>query len=98
MQEGNSLPFCAKPWDLVDESNAGLAAARKHAFKVVHGKTHVMDTRTAFRDKLSNGRVIRLPLEEFHERFATGDSGNAGTIGVVQGYLWHQQHITQEWQ
>ena len=98
MKEGNSLPLRAESGSLIDESDAGLATAVQHVVQVVHGETDVMDTGTAFRDELSNGRAVRLPFEKFYERFATRDSGNAGTIGVVQGYFRHQQHITQEWQ
>lgn len=98
MKKGNSLSFRAQSWDLIDEPHTGLTAAFQHADQVVHGKADMMDSRAAFRDVFPNRRVIRVPLEKFNQRFATGDSGNAGTIGVVQGYLWHQQHITQEWQ
>ena len=96
MQEGNSLPLRAQPRHFVDKSDAGLAAALKHVFQAVNGKADVMYTRAAFRDEFADGCVIRVTLQQFYERFATRDSGNAGTIGIVQGYFRHLEHITEK--
>lgn len=98
MQESNALSLRAQPRGFIDQSHSGPAASRKHVVEVVNSQAYVMDAGATFRHKLSNGRVVRLSLQKFHERFATGNSGNAGTIGVVQGYLRHQQHITEEGQ
>jgi hypothetical protein len=96
MQKGNSLSLGAKTWGFIDQPYAGLAAALQHVVQVIYRKTHVVNARAAFGDIFPNGRVIRLPFEKFNKGFAAGHSGDAGSIGVVQGYYWHLENISQE--
>jgi hypothetical protein len=96
MEEGNPLPLGSQPRCFIDQSNAGFPATLEHVVEVIHRKADVVDAGTAFRDKFTDGGVIRMPLEEFDKRFPAGHTGNAGSISVVEGYDGHLEHISQE--
>lgn len=96
MKEGNSLPLRAQSWFLVDQSNAGLATTIEHVVEVVNGKANVMNAGPSPGNELSNGRVISGCLEEFNERFTARDTGDAGTISIVEQHLGHLQNIAQK--
>lgn len=55
MKEGDTFPFGAGSWHLVDEPNAGSFAASKRTVQVVDGETDMMKAGTTFGDELADG-------------------------------------------
>ena len=98
MQEGYSFAFRTQPGCLVDEPNAGRTAARKRTVEVVHGEADVVNSGAAPGHELPDGRVIRLGLEQFHQRLSGGKASNGCPVGVVQRYLGHAEHVTVQGQ
>ncbi len=98
MKEGNSLSFRAETWDLVDEADAGGPAAVERAIEVVDGKTDVMDAWAASGDELADWRVVGAGLKQFDEGIAGFESGNAGSVGVVERDFGEVEDVAVEWQ
>lgn len=96
MEEGDALSFRAEPGLLVDETNACLPAALESEFEVVDVEADVMNAGTAPGDEPIDRRVVRRGLEQFDERLAGGEPGNAGTIGVVEWDLWEAEDVAVE--
>lgn len=55
MQESDGLAFGANSRLLVDEADAGAAAAFESGGEVIDDKADVMNTRTALGDELADG-------------------------------------------
>ena len=96
MQEGDALAFRSDPRCLVDESQSGIAAARKRTVEVVYGKADVVNSGPPLGDEFSDGRVFRLGLEKLDERLPGGNASYGGTVGVVQVDLRHAQDVAVE--
>jgi thioredoxin 1 len=73
-----------------------LSTTIQHVVQVIYRKTHVVNARTAFGDIFPNRSVLRDTLEEFNQGFPAGDTGDVGSIGIVQGYDWHLENVSQE--
>jgi hypothetical protein len=56
----------------------------------------VMDSRAAFGQELSDGRIWNLGLQQLDQRFARGEPGDSGTVCVIQGDDWHTQDVPVE--
>src|SRR5439155_9513979 len=82
MQKGDALSFGADTWRLVDETDAGGAAAREGRVQIVDDEADVMNPRSSFGDELSDWRVRRVGLEQFDECVTGGKSGDARSIGI----------------
>lgn len=93
MEKGNALALGTTSRSLVDESNADRAAASEGCLQIVDREAHVVNTRTAFGDELSNGRVGRIGFEELDERFARSKPDYVGAIRILQRHGWHAEHI-----
>ena len=55
MKERDAFPFRTQSGGLIDQSNAGGAASVQCGRKVVDGKAHVMDSRTALSHEPADG-------------------------------------------
>ena len=68
MQKSDALSFGARARGVVYEHDAGGATASEGGVGVIDGETDMMKSRTAFLDKLSDGRLRRGRLEQFDQR------------------------------
>lgn len=84
MEKGDTFPLGTLARHVVDQADTGEAAAFEGTVEVVDREADVMDARASFGDELADwrGRVVRR--EELDERLAGGESGDSGTIGVVE--------------
>ena len=84
MDERDSLAFGADARRLVDEPEAGVAAAAESGIEVVHGETDVMDPGSPGGHELADrGRGI-FRFEQLHQRVAGGKSRNPGSVRIVK--------------
>ena len=98
MQEGDALAFRAEAGRLVDEADAGTAAALEGGIDVVHREADVVDAGAALLDELRDRRVGSLGFEQLDERIAGGESRDAGTVGIVERHLGHAEYVAVEGQ
>ncbi len=96
MEERDTFPFGAEPGGLVDQPDAGGAAASERTVEVVDGEADVMDSGTAFGDELADGGFRMLGLEQLDEGVTGGEAGDAGTIRVVELDLREVEEIAVE--
>ena len=52
VQERYALPFGSNAWVFVDKAEPGRSAACEGGIEILHGKADVMDSRSAFGEKL----------------------------------------------
>lgn len=93
MKEGDSLSLGAGARYLVDETDAGCAAALEGGIEIVDREADVMDTRTAFRDELRDRRIRRVCLEKFDERRAGRQAGDLCPVGVAKRNVSEPEHV-----
>src|SRR5262245_56245850 len=86
MEEGDQFAVGAGARLFVDEANAGAATTVEGAGQVVDGEADVVDAGSALGEEPGDGRVRLARLEQFDERLTGAQSGDAGAIGVVEGY------------
>lgn len=80
MEECDLLALGADSGLLVDETDAGLAAAVESAIEIVDYEADVMNPRTPFGDEFADGRIGLFGLEELDQGIAGGQPGNPGAI------------------
>lgn len=98
VQERDPLSLGAEAGDGIDEAYPRGAAPCECGIEVMHGKTDVMDTGTAFGDELANWRVGGLRLEQFDQRFSGLQAADACTIRIVESYIRQAEDVTIEGQ
>jgi len=84
MEKRDTFPFGTEPWGFIDEADTRVSAAGERTVQVVDRETDVMDSGTTLGDELADGRIGAVGLEELHERVASGETGDAGTVSVVE--------------
>lgn len=84
MEERDTFPFGSDARRLVDETEAGSAAAVQHALEVIHGEADVVNPGAALRDEPADGRLGRIRLEQFDEGFAGREARDACAVGVCE--------------
>jgi hypothetical protein len=98
MEERDTFPLGADPGRLVDEADAGGAAALEGVVEVVDRETDVMDAGPAAGDELSDRALGGLALEELDERVTGGEARDAGAVGVIERDLGKAEDVAVEWQ
>src|SRR2546423_14813452 len=93
MEKGDALSFGAEARGLVDEPDGGSAAALEGGVEVVDDEADVMNAGAAFCDELCDGRVCRGGLEQLDERLAGGETGDTGSVGIIEGHLRHTEDV-----
>ena len=96
VEERDALALRTGAGRLVDEPDAGGAAARQGGVQILDGEADVMDAGAALREEPGDGRVRGLGLEQLDERVAGLESGNAGTIRIIEPHLGHAEDIPVE--
>lgn len=96
MEKSDPLSFGAKAGLLVDETNARHPAALERELDVVDVEADVMYAGTAPGDEPIDRGVVRRGLQQFDERLAGGEPGNAGTVSVVERNLWKAEDVAVE--
>ena len=90
------LPSAPRRGVVVDEPDAGGAAALERRVQVVHDEADVMDAGTAPRHEPTNRRIRRLGLEQLDERITGREPDNGGAIGVLERHFGQAEHIAVE--
>ena len=96
MEKGNAFSLGAETRGFVDQADARGPAAGQRTVEVVHGEADVMYARSPFGDELADGRLGTFGLEQLDERLAGFESGDPGTIGVVELDLGKSEKVAVE--
>lgn len=94
MDEGDALTFGADSGSLIDQSEAGGAAAVEGGIDVVDGEADVMDSGTSGGYEFADwGRGV-TGFEKLDQRIPGGKSGDARAIGVVEFDVSQPQDVS----
>lgn len=96
MQEGDSFSLCSDARCLVDELNAGGAAAVQRRVQVVHRKANVMNPRSALRHEARDRRRGVVGLQQLDEGLTRAEPYDARSIGIVESHLSKTQNIAEK--
>lgn len=96
MQERDSLAFGATARGLINEGDAGGAAALQHCVEVVNGHAEVVDSGPAAGDEFRDGGVGGGWLEQFHERVAGHEPGDACSVGIAERRVVKAEYVAEE--
>ena len=96
MNEGNALSFGTKARCLVDQSEAGVAAAVERGVEVVDSKANVMDAGPPRGDELADRGLRVGRFKQLDEGVAGGEPDDSGAVGIVQRYVLQLQHVCIE--
>lgn len=84
MQKSDPLAFCSDPGRFVDHPDSSRATSRHRSIEVIHRKTDVMDSRSAFGDEPGDGRVRGYGFQELDQRLAGNKADDARAVCVVK--------------
>ena len=97
MQERDPFSIGADARDVIDELYSGMATAFEGRGDVIDGKTDVMNPGTALCDEFGDGRRRIFCLEKLDERVAGAEAGDAGTVGVIEGFFGESEQVAIKW-
>ena len=93
MQERDAFAFSTDAGDIIDQLDPFAAAAVQCSIQIVHGKTDVMDARTTFGEEFGDRRIALLRLEKLDQGITSAKTGNASTVGVVEGLFGKVEQV-----
>src|SRR5438067_1413581 len=96
MQERDTFPLCPDARGLVDQTNAGGAAAVEHVIQIVDGEAEVMDARSFSGNELVDGTVGRLAFKELDQGIAGRQARDSGAIRVIEGNVGKAEDVAVE--
>ena len=96
MQERDPFPFRADTGCVVDEAHAMQPATVERGIKIVYGEADVVHARSSLGDEFADRRVLPGGFEQFDERFAGGEPGNAGAVSVIERHNREAEDVAIE--
>ncbi len=96
MQESDAFALGTDARHVIDEPDTCTAAAFQCSVQIINSETDVVNAGTSLGDEPGDWRLGRFRLEQLHERVATPESGDPGTVSVIERLFREVQQIAVE--
>lgn len=93
MQERDPLSLGADSRLVIYQLNTRLAATLERGVQIVDRKADMVDARPSIGHEPANRRSWLVCLEKLHERAASAEPRDVGSVGIGEGDLVQFQHI-----
>jgi hypothetical protein len=93
MEKRDAFAFGAEPGLVIDQSQACTTTPFQCSVQIIDSEADVVNAGTAFGDELADGRLGGFGLQQLHERLARAQTGDPGTIGIVQGLFGDTEQV-----
>ena len=96
MEKGDAFALGAEPGGVIDQSKACTATPIQCSVQIIDGEANVVNAGPAFGDELADGRFRGFGLEELHKRVARAETGDPGSLGIVQRLFGQAEKVAIE--
>ena len=96
MQESYPFSFRTNPWDFIDEANAPSAASVERSIDIVNSEADVVYPRTASREKLPDGSILSIRLEQLDQALASGECSDLRTVRIAHFSVVQAEYLPVE--
>jgi hypothetical protein len=96
MEKSDVFALGAEPGGVIDQSHTCTTTAFQCSVQIIDGEADMVNAGAAFGDELADRRLGGFGLQELDERVARAQTGDPGSIGIVQRLFGQAEQVAVE--